>query len=398
MMLSLSKVTLKEQDSCKGVQLLSGGVYPNSARAPYNCPSAHMSWINACQGAVNWAWLTLEVEAWVTLDETGLSLRFDIGLRLCPFGPFYFRDRFQRAVQEEVGAVQSYDPKLEGRLPICQSTSPSIVMPFPIRLMSLVGSGSQHCRSRLERWNNSSSFSFVLSDSSYNEDEEGEEVNQLVQNMRRIGQPIAATAIPIVASVVPVVVPILVLSSDAEDSDDLAFTPPQPVGLLGKKKTQELVVPNPSTVQDPPPVPQPVLAITAPGEFQGAKEIRIKRGLRQRDPSFSMWSHRNAAAYAKEYDYKWRKCCFSLFADGFVESVNHLLLHCQFSWEIWARCMGWWNIVWVCPADLKILKVWWFSNRYKELEKSCSEALYSMLYYSLSGRPGVNGSSTMWGH
>ncbi|GFY97784.1 hypothetical protein Acr_12g0003250 [Actinidia rufa] len=67
-----------------------------------------------------------------------------------------------------------------------------------------------------------SSSSFMSSDSLDNE-EEGEEVNQLVLNRRRREQPTTAFAIL-------VVIPILVSSLKAKDSDNLAFTLPQPVG------------------------------------------------------------------------------------------------------------------------------------------------------------------------
>ena len=63
-----------------------------------------------------------------------------------------------------------------------------------------------------------SSSSFVLSNSSDNE-EEGEEVNQLVLNMRRRGTDLVDTL------EVPATEPILVLSSNLEDSNDLAFVP-----------------------------------------------------------------------------------------------------------------------------------------------------------------------------
>ena len=48
-------------------------------------------------------------------------------------------------------------------------------------------------------------------------------------NKRGGGQPIAAHVVPIAAPTV-LVVPLLVSSLDLEDSDDLAFAPPQPVG------------------------------------------------------------------------------------------------------------------------------------------------------------------------
>ncbi|KAK3230651.1 hypothetical protein Dsin_002532 [Dipteronia sinensis] len=27
-----------------------------------------------------------------------------------------------------------------------------------------------------------------------------------------------------------------------------------------------------------------------------------------------------------------------------IESINHLFLHCHWTWDLWTRCMGWWNV------------------------------------------------------
>ena len=69
----------------------------------------------------------------------------------------------------------------------------------------------------------SSSSSFSSADSSNNEEEDKEEVNQLVRRKRRVVDPN-------LASKDLAIDPILLLSSDIEDSNDLDFDPFQSEG------------------------------------------------------------------------------------------------------------------------------------------------------------------------
>ncbi|GFZ16768.1 hypothetical protein Acr_26g0000380 [Actinidia rufa] len=135
----------------------------------------------------------------------------------------------------------------------------------------------------------SSSSNFVSSNSSNSEEEEREKANKLVQRRRK-------------KVIAPVAYPILVLSSDIEDFDNLAFAPLHLEGenmiehsysegvitisssrevnmapnfrTFGQKKTQASidppVMPNPPVVQDPLQVQNPVLALTAPSEVEAS--------------------------------------------------------------------------------------------------------------------------------
>ena len=37
---------------------------------------------------------------------------------------------------------------------------------------------------------------------------------------------------------------------------------------------------------------------------------------------------------------------------GVSESINHLFLHCDWSWRLWSSAMGWWGIVSCCNGEL----------------------------------------------
>ncbi|GFY88744.1 hypothetical protein Acr_06g0006840 [Actinidia rufa] len=124
---------------------------------------------------------------------------------------------------DELGKVRLPVLRIEGRAPPrCEFSSEEFSTELDENVVLAQDPG----------WNKgttSSSSSFISSDSSDSEEEEGEEVNQLVLNKGRGGQPFAAPIVPIAAPAVPVV-PILVSSSDLEDFDDLAFASHQPVG------------------------------------------------------------------------------------------------------------------------------------------------------------------------
>ncbi|GFS29385.1 hypothetical protein Acr_00g0006490 [Actinidia rufa] len=66
-----------------------------------------------------------------------------------------------------------------------------------------------------------------------------------------------------------------------------------------------------------------------------------------------------------------------------MESVDHLLLLCNFSWSIWSQCVQWWGCSWVCPATIFDLMVEWFSNSFKHVEKACWEAIFFAIIWSL---------------
>ncbi|KAL9677221.1 hypothetical protein QQ045_005449 [Rhodiola kirilowii] len=56
------------------------------------------------------------------------------------------------------------------------------------------------------------------------------------------------------------------------------------------------------------------------------------------------------------------------------ESVDHLLLHCPWSWKLWAICISWWGASWVIPGSAKCLLESWLiagaSKSYKRVWKT----------------------------
>lgn len=71
------------------------------------------------------------------------------------------------------------------------------------------------------------------------------------------------------------------------------------------------------------------------------------------------------------------------FCRSEVETTDHLLLHCQLSWKLWAECMKRWNSEWVCPSNLKSLTIWWFKNNYRNVEKVCWEVIFLVVVRSI---------------
>ncbi|XP_058203040.1 uncharacterized protein LOC131317509 [Rhododendron vialii] len=66
-----------------------------------------------------------------------------------------------------------------------------------------------------------------------------------------------------------------------------------------------------------------------------------------------------------------------------VETPQHLLLHCRFSWVVWSEILNWWHIQWVCPASLEELASWWFGNRFRNLEKNIWEVCFFATLWSI---------------
>lgn len=51
------------------------------------------------------------------------------------------------------------------------------------------------------------------------------------------------------------------------------------------------------------------------------------------------------------------------------ESLDHLLLHCQFVWELWSEVLSWWDIQWVVPQNVNALFIWWMNCKIKSSQK-----------------------------
>ncbi|KAI8542071.1 hypothetical protein RHMOL_Rhmol08G0110300 [Rhododendron molle] len=66
-----------------------------------------------------------------------------------------------------------------------------------------------------------------------------------------------------------------------------------------------------------------------------------------------------------------------------LETPVHVLLSCPFSTYIWTKIVDWWNLAWVDPSSLLELSSWWFSSRFKNLEKYLWECCFYATLWSI---------------
>ncbi|KAL9680656.1 hypothetical protein QQ045_018541 [Rhodiola kirilowii] len=66
-----------------------------------------------------------------------------------------------------------------------------------------------------------------------------------------------------------------------------------------------------------------------------------------------------------------------------METADHMLIHCGWSWDLWTKCIEWWGAVWVSPGSARCLLESWViegsSKTYKSLWKTlCYATLWSI--------------------
>lgn len=64
------------------------------------------------------------------------------------------------------------------------------------------------------------------------------------------------------------------------------------------------------------------------------------------------------------------------FCNSVGETPNHLLLLCNVAKRVWEEVILWWDMVWVCPPNLKTLFAYWYSFKFENLEKLCWQASF----------------------
>ncbi|KAK3227717.1 hypothetical protein Dsin_007579 [Dipteronia sinensis] len=47
------------------------------------------------------------------------------------------------------------------------------------------------------------------------------------------------------------------------------------------------------------------------------------------------------------------------FCNSFTETIDHIFLHCQWSWNIWKSCMSWWDVRYCNNNSFKEWTKWW---------------------------------------
>ena len=60
--------------------------------------------------------------------------------------------------------------------------------------------------------------------------------------------------------------------------------------------------------------------------------------------------------------------------------VDHLLLHCVFSWNVWCMCLRWRNVDWVVPSNVRSMFEVWPSMDLKGGEKAM---VFIVFYYNM---------------
>lgn len=74
------------------------------------------------------------------------------------------------------------------------------------------------------------------------------------------------------------------------------------------------------------------------------------------------------------------ECVYGLnciFCHEATESVDHILLHCPFVWQIWSAIVSWWGFQWTMPSSIKGLLMWWLGWKFKKKVKSGLEGFTS---------------------
>ena len=65
-----------------------------------------------------------------------------------------------------------------------------------------------------------------------------------------------------------------------------------------------------------------------------------------------------------------------------VETVDHLLLHCEFAWRIWSSRLNWWGVSWVPPPTISDMASWWFDFNFKNLKTHIRVSLFFAIVWN----------------
>ncbi|XP_028074331.1 uncharacterized protein LOC114276709 [Camellia sinensis] len=55
-----------------------------------------------------------------------------------------------------------------------------------------------------------------------------------------------------------------------------------------------------------------------------------------------------------------------IFCQEARESLDHVMLHCSFTWKIWSAIIDWWGIQWVIPKSIEGLLIWWLGWKFRK--------------------------------
>ena len=57
-----------------------------------------------------------------------------------------------------------------------------------------------------------------------------------------------------------------------------------------------------------------------------------------------------------------------IFCNNDLESLNHVLLFCPFTWRILSKILEWWGVKWAIPGSVGSLFLWWVGTKFKKKE------------------------------
>ena len=66
-----------------------------------------------------------------------------------------------------------------------------------------------------------------------------------------------------------------------------------------------------------------------------------------------------------------------------IETVDHVILFCNFSWYIWCKCGNWLNIAWAIPSSLKLPFQYWCSLNIKKNQTLIWGTLFYAILWSI---------------
>ena len=72
---------------------------------------------------------------------------------------------------------------------------------------------------------------------------------------------------------------------------------------------------------------------------------------------------------------------FFIFCKQSREDVDHVLVHCSFTWRIWSTIFLWWGVSWLAPQSFQSFFLYWFNTPGSKSTKIVwSAILFSMIW------------------
>ena len=117
------------------------------------------------------------------------------------------------------------------------------------------------------------------------------------------------------------------------------------------------------------------------------KEVRIWNKLIPDKIQIFCWQAWQKRIAVKELLVRWNilseidlEC---VFCNNDIETVDHLMVRCIFSWNIWAGIMKWWGQDWVCPGNLHNLFPMQFDSEFKGFNRMIWEPIPFAVCWSI---------------